>query len=978
MLMRNTYVFLAFLLAFLPVSAQQRYYVAENAAGQNTGVSWADAFRNLHDALALSLPGDEIWVAEGTYRPSESGDRFVRFELASGVRLYGGFAGSEMLLEERTDPDAHRSALSGDIGIQGDSLDNSYNILYLPYPDSNTVVDGFTFVNGLANSDTAYIGRLGASGAAIYIQGNDSIAYPSIRWCRFVGNAARSFGGAVYVGGGNTGSVAPRFEHCYFEWNRSPSSFGGAVYRGRGSRVERPRDFYECVFKDNRARFGGAVCFSDTEGIDTLDIVNCRFDHNHAIVFGSALLIDQPRTTWSVVSLRGARVENHDISKANSTVDVFQYSITGGSVDLRVDSCSFENNQWSETGAVIAMFYDSPGDYNLTIKKSRLTSINVASYTTKKYKTNFFFQNTNFFKRGYIDSWSKDIWIKECTFENLIEIKGRDLSILGSKVREGMIRYYPGEAVQKKIFTLFTNNCIYQDTLALSQIYSDTVMLYNNIFWRNKYKDTYFSYKGKDQTILSHCLMDVPPSAIPPTALQSNNLFQIAPLFRDTTLDDLRLQPCSPLINAGNNAAALTAGLSIDLDGKPRMQGGAVDIGPYEANPLALSGQPDVKASCPATASGAIQFAVSDGCPPYAVMWASAAGGSGTDLAPLPSGSYTVTVTDARGSAFAFTAAVPTGGTLPWAATALPVVCGDTLGGSVRLHVSGGQPPYTIHWADTPGSDSLRTQLPAGAYTATVTDSKGCTALGQVEVKTSGVLLSSVSAADISCYGATDGSLAVQPINGKPPYTWEWQDGSTLPTLAPLGPGTYQCTLSDALGCSFSWTLPLKGPDSITLSVSMAPASALTTADGSLRVDSIGGGTAPFQIKWSSGHTGPIADGLLPGLYTVSVTDHNGCTKTAVYVVKVASATGEPGESLQLSLWPNPTAGTSWLQIAGGNLPEGQWGLTVYDGQGHLLLQEVPAQLPYALEMKNWPSGAYQVRIEATGSVPITAIVVKQ
>ncbi|MFZ4477123.1 MAG: hypothetical protein ACOYPR_18145, partial [Saprospiraceae bacterium] len=90
-----------FLCAAILPAQNNRFYVDPTAFGQNNGQSWYDAFTNLHDALVLAVKGDEIWVAQGIYRPSSSSDRDAHFELLSGVRLLGGFAGTEMDVTER-------------------------------------------------------------------------------------------------------------------------------------------------------------------------------------------------------------------------------------------------------------------------------------------------------------------------------------------------------------------------------------------------------------------------------------------------------------------------------------------------------------------------------------------------------------------------------------------------------------------------------------------------------------------------------------------------------------------------------------------------------------------------------------------------------------------------------------------------------------------------------------------------------------
>src|SRR5262249_48867379 len=96
------------------------WYVNSSAAGSNTGTSWANAYTDLQAALqnpSLSS-GDQVWVAEGTYRPTGGNDRTISFALRGGVAVYGGFAGSEAQLAQR-DLAHHVTTLSGDIGVRG-------------------------------------------------------------------------------------------------------------------------------------------------------------------------------------------------------------------------------------------------------------------------------------------------------------------------------------------------------------------------------------------------------------------------------------------------------------------------------------------------------------------------------------------------------------------------------------------------------------------------------------------------------------------------------------------------------------------------------------------------------------------------------------------------------------------------------------------------------------------------------------------
>ena len=99
--------------------------VNASAIGINNGTSWADAYVDLQAALAVAKAGDEIWVAAGTYKPTNGIDRGKSFVLVAGTRLYSGFAGTTETTHSQRDGKAHETILSGDIGVQGEISDNS-------------------------------------------------------------------------------------------------------------------------------------------------------------------------------------------------------------------------------------------------------------------------------------------------------------------------------------------------------------------------------------------------------------------------------------------------------------------------------------------------------------------------------------------------------------------------------------------------------------------------------------------------------------------------------------------------------------------------------------------------------------------------------------------------------------------------------------------------------------------------------------
>lgn len=165
------------------------YVDAGVTGGAGDGSSWADAFADLQDALAVAAGGDEIWVAEGTYTPTTGTDRTAAFTLVPGVAIYGGFGGTETERSQR-DWATHVVTLSGDIGIVGNSSDNSYHVVVGSAVTGTAVLDGFVIYGGNADGSDP-----DDRGGGIYVSDGD----PTIRHCTVLGNQATFYGGGMAV-----------------------------------------------------------------------------------------------------------------------------------------------------------------------------------------------------------------------------------------------------------------------------------------------------------------------------------------------------------------------------------------------------------------------------------------------------------------------------------------------------------------------------------------------------------------------------------------------------------------------------------------------------------------------------------------------------------------------------------------------------------------------------------------------------------
>ncbi len=186
---------------------------------QNGG-SWALAFKDLQAALAASSPNDEIWIAEGTYRPTTTNNRSASFVVRNRVHLIGGFAGNETLKSQRNVPE-NPTVLTGEIG--GPSLDdNSFHVVSAGIDIVDiTAIDGVTITRGNANGAGS-----DASGGGARIASSNLAFYS----CTFRDNHAVGNGGAILTVGPITGRQQ-RFSNCVVTGN-SPTALSFQAIEG--------------------------------------------------------------------------------------------------------------------------------------------------------------------------------------------------------------------------------------------------------------------------------------------------------------------------------------------------------------------------------------------------------------------------------------------------------------------------------------------------------------------------------------------------------------------------------------------------------------------------------------------------------------------------------------------------------------------------------------------------------------------------
>ncbi len=224
-------------------AANDIIYVKPAATGTGDGSSWANA-TTLQDALQNQVQandGDQVWVAAGTYTPTDDTNRAATFNIPSGVAVYGGFEGiaSEASLDDR-DLEEHTAILSGAIGAATVN-DNSTSVVTMSGANSDTILDGFFIIDG--NASGGATGDQNRNGGGLFAV----FSSPTLRNLTFVGNSALEDGGAVF-----------------FQSNNGNTTLVNVVFTG-----------------NTATENGGAVTF-DSSFSGSVNIVNNTFSNNEA------------------------------------------------------------------------------------------------------------------------------------------------------------------------------------------------------------------------------------------------------------------------------------------------------------------------------------------------------------------------------------------------------------------------------------------------------------------------------------------------------------------------------------------------------------------------------------------------------------------------------------------------------------------------------------------------------------------------
>ncbi len=350
----------------------------------------------------------------------------------------------------------------------------------------------------------------------------------------------------------------------------------------------------------------------------------------------------------------------------------------------------------------------------------------------------------------------------------------------------------------------------------------------------------------------------------------------------------------------------------------------------YAANPVVLT-QPTAvtatlaktDASCTSVFNGTITVTASGGTPAYSYAVNGGPTQTNNVITGLQAGYYTITTFDRNGC---FDTASITIGTQYAVAldtiSTSDITCYGAGNGTLDVALTGGIAPYqySINGISYQSSGSF-TGLAAANYIVVGRDSKGCTQSVTVDITQPVQLLMIIdSITNVLCNSAANGNIYAHATGGTPGYTYLWSNGQTTASDLNIGGGTYNIIATDSRGCTAVNGGTVASPALLSLNIALFNNPFCNgTSSGAILVTA-NGGVAPYTYAWSSGQTTEDIDSVPAGVYTVSVSDANGCQQTISQTLTDPAAITSSVTSTNVSC-AGANDGTASITAGGGTPP---------------------------------------------------------
>ncbi|KAB7732484.1 hypothetical protein F5984_00545 [Rudanella paleaurantiibacter] len=602
-------------------SAQSQTTRFVSTTGLNTNpasaTSWATSTTNLQGCLNASQAGDQVWIANGLYKPggASNTNRGLSFFIPSGVKVYGSFVGNEASLDQRpalqmpATTSAISTTLSGEIGLPGSVTDNSYRVVE-SYGNASTQLDGFVITGGYAYTQNTNGGGIYLLFSSIHVK-NCSIEYnaasgggaavacyegsPTFTDCSFRYNVTDGQGGAMLLGAGS----APKMVNCILGDNRALQGAGSYLQSGATLQAT------NVLFKNNVSQSpGGGIYLNGSSA----SLTNCTLESNSATLGGGVF-----STNGTSFSLVTSTIKNN-VANSGGGVYVLSNASVATTRPTLITSCTLTGNTATNYGGGVQLDA-AVGTITTTHFESNSAvygaSVSVLS-STATVSGGTFQKNKSAYGGGLYTFRANSI-LDNCTFtENTVTQRGGALCNNGeSTIKFNRCRLndntstdaggaiynvgpnsfitltnsiaqrnsaFNGGVARTNSGTLKAINCTFEGNRSPfgGAFYDDfaTLQLDNCILWNNGAR----SINTHDRVCeANHSLFEEFPTSLTGT----NNFTATSSPFISAI--SLQLAPCSPAINAGNPAIQEPQVGIFDFAGAPRFYGnGRIDIGALE------------------------------------------------------------------------------------------------------------------------------------------------------------------------------------------------------------------------------------------------------------------------------------------------------------------------------------------------------------------------------------------------------------
>ncbi|MDP2388062.1 MAG: gliding motility-associated C-terminal domain-containing protein [Bacteroidota bacterium] len=275
-----------------------------------------------------------------------------------------------------------------------------------------------------------------------------------------------------------------------------------------------------------------------------------------------------------------------------------------------------------------------------------------------------------------------------------------------------------------------------------------------------------------------------------------------------------------------------------------------------------------------------ISTILTGGTNPISYIWST---GASTSSIIGGEATYAVTATDSLGCAASTNLYLTAPNPIVLSFTTSDATFNGASDGSASVAISGGTAPYSVLWNPGGSTSASINGLAYGIYTANITDGNGClisgsTVVNEPRCNTFSLTTTSI---DVTCNGDNNGIATVTAVGGTPGYTYSWNTSpvSTNDTVTNLDAGAYSVLVQDAGGCFHTANVVINEPTTLTNSMTHNDVTTIGGNNGDATANPFGG-MIPYSYNWSTGATSTGINGLIAGIYSVNITDNNGCIKT--------------------------------------------------------------------------------------------------